>query len=145
MKNCFKCGLDKSSTDFYSHPETSDGLLGKCKACTKIDVYENRLLNREYYLLADKARSGTEARKAAHMKSQLKLRKKHPERRKAGSAVSNALQSGKLEKQPCLCCGSTEVEGHHPDYSRPLDVVWLCRNHHRQVHKEHKIYSSIPF
>lgn len=34
-KNCFKCNIEKPLTDFYKHPETTDGRLGKCKECTK--------------------------------------------------------------------------------------------------------------
>jgi hypothetical protein len=45
-----------------------------------------------------------------------------------------AIKSGKLFKQPCWCCGDEESEAHHPDYSAPLDVVWLCKKHHREVH-----------
>ena len=45
-----------------------------------------------------------------------------------------ALRMGKLVKTPCMVCGEVEVEGHHPDYSRPLDVVWLCRKHHMEIH-----------
>ena len=37
IKNCFKCNIEKPITDFYKHPETTDGRLGKCKKCTKID------------------------------------------------------------------------------------------------------------
>ena len=37
-KVCFKCGEDKVLSEFYSHPKTSDGLLGKCKSCTKKDT-----------------------------------------------------------------------------------------------------------
>jgi hypothetical protein len=35
-----------------------------------------------------------------------------------------------LVPQPCEVCGATKVEKHHPDYSKPLEVRWLCREHH---------------
>ena len=44
------------------------------------------------------------------------------------------LKSGSLVRLPCLICGN-ESEAHHPDYSRPLDVVWLCSSHHKEAHK----------
>lgn len=59
-------------------------------------------------------------------------------RRKAKEAVKSALRNGSLTRQPCACCGAEKVEGHHPDYDAHLDVVWLCKIHHLQVHKEHR-------
>jgi len=35
---------------------------------------------------------------------------------------------------PCEICGCEKSEAHHDDYSRPLDVRWLCRVHHLMHH-----------
>ena len=48
--------------------------------------------------------------------------------------VKQAVVRGKLVKLPCLVCGKAEVEAHHPDYDQPMSVVWLCRQHHREIH-----------
>lgn len=56
----------------------------------------------------------------------------HIERTKIHAAVGRAIKSGKLKRGLCWC---GEIgEGHHEDYSKPLDVIWLCRLHHRQHH-----------
>jgi ribosomal protein S27AE len=54
----------------------------------------------------------------------------------ARDAVGRALRSGKLEKMPCTRCGSLTVEAHHHDYSKPLEVVWMCRRCHCLEHKK---------
>lgn len=53
---------------------------------------------------------------------------------RAKDAVHDALLSGKLERKSCERCGNQKVEAHHPDYSKPLDVRWLCHFHHREQH-----------
>lgn len=52
--------------------------------------------------------------------------------------VQVALLNGTLTKGVCQVCGSAEVEAHHCDYNKPLDVMWLCRDHHAQWHKNNK-------
>jgi hypothetical protein len=52
----------------------------------------------------------------------------------ARQAVYLSLRAGKVEKGVCHC-GETKVDAHHPDYSKPLEVVWLCRKHHWDLHK----------
>jgi hypothetical protein len=41
---------------------------------------------------------------------------------------------GKLRQKPCRRCGDANSERHHPDYSRPLFVIWLCRPCHLKLH-----------
>ena len=48
--------------------------------------------------------------------------------------VQQAIICGRLVRQPCEVCGKATVDAHHDDYSRPLDVRWLCRRHHIEHH-----------
>ncbi len=60
-----------------------------------------------------------------------------PERRKARNAVNNAKAAGKITSKPCAQCGSCHrLQAHHPDYSKPLDVVWLCEPCHKKLHNQ---------
>ena len=46
-----------------------------------------------------------------------------------------AIRAGLLRPQPCEVCGrKRSVHAHHVDYSRPLDVHWLCRWCHIDAH-----------
>jgi len=48
---------------------------------------------------------------------------------------------GVLKKSPyCLNCGliSQFIEGHHADYSKPLEVLWLCKECHVKQHLKEK-------
>lgn len=53
----------------------------------------------------------------------------------AHSAVQVALGNGTLKREICKKCESLETDAHHSDYSKPLDVIWLCRSHHMQEHQ----------
>lgn len=48
-----------------------------------------------------------------------------------------AIRRGELRRPgTCSKCGASgKIHGHHPDYSRPLDVVWLCVNCHWAEHR----------
>lgn len=64
---------------------------------------------------------------------QLKWNRANNEAIRAHRKVARARRRGELVPQPCLICGAT-AEAHHPDYSKPLTVEWLCRFHHRRHH-----------
>ena len=43
---------------------------------------------------------------------------------------------GIITRQPCKTCGIENGFAHHPDYSQPLKVVWLCQAHHSEIHRK---------
>lgn len=54
-------------------------------------------------------------------------------KRKANATVNREIKAGRLIKQPCEVCGETDyVEAHHADYSKPLEINWLCIKHHNE-------------
>ena len=58
-------------------------------------------------------------------------------------AAHHAVASGKLVRVPCKC-GEPKSEAHHPDYSKPLEVLWLCRPCHNEEHKAIKAQVRSP-
>jgi hypothetical protein len=64
-----------------------------------------------------------------------KYRKANPQKQRARDAAMAAIKSGALIRLPCADCGcSSEIQAHHADYSKPLDVIWLCRTCHNRRH-----------
>lgn len=59
-----------------------------------------------------------------------------PVKVKARAMVATRLRSGKILRRPCERCASAKTQAHHDDYSRPLDIRWLCAKCHRAVHME---------
>ena len=132
-KRCFKCACEKPLEGFYKHAQMSDGRLNKCIACTKNDVNAHRQANLERIRAYDKMRASQPHRMALAKRVNAEWQAKYPERRAANVTLGNAVRDGRIKKQPCWVCGLKAV-AHHPDYDRPLDVVWLCQPHHKQTH-----------
>lgn len=54
---------------------------------------------------------------------------------KARTMLNRHIHEEKIKRQPCEICNKENAEGHHPDYNEPLSIAWLCRLHHRELHK----------
>ena len=126
-KICSSCNETLDLTNFYKGTR-------KCKDCTKKAVSLNYRKNKAHYQEYDRKREATESRKKDKKKSQDKHRSENPDKYKARTALGNALRDKRIVKVPCEVCGDEKSQAHHDDYSKPLDVKWLCFKHHRQVH-----------
>jgi hypothetical protein len=54
---------------------------------------------------------------------------------RARGKVYDAIRRGRMTRGSCEVCGRQEAHAHHDDYDRPLDVRWLCPQHHAEHHR----------
>lgn len=136
MRLCRKCGLKKEAASFYRRNVCPDCCQREAKDRRDSSIEEYRARDRGRYrdslvrrLNARECsrRAREDGRHTAYTK---KWREQNPEKYRAHVALNNAVRDGKVQRGVCVRCGSPEVHAHHEDYSRPLDVVWLCPAHH---------------
>ena len=93
------------------------------------DIEKQRICDKEYQ------RKKRIRERDKVLKYQYNYRSKFPERYSAIRKVSRAIKSGKLKRSDCEVCGRlTNIQGHHEDYSKPLEVIWLCPPCHKKLH-----------
>ena len=146
---CKVCGVTSDAAEFYA------GVTNRCKKCHKQKVKENRELKSDYYREYDAKRfqedpkvrerhkryQGTEAGKAAMNESRQKWVATSPEKRAAHVILGNAVKNGLIAKPDfCSKCNKKEnsrkIHAHHHDYTKPVDVTWLCSQCHKDEHKD---------
>lgn len=103
-----------------------------CKPC--IQEYDKNRANLPHRVKAREEYRKTEAFKASVRASGKKYRAKNPDKRNAHLTLASAVRHNAILKQPCEICGEIKVHAHHDDYSKPLAVRWLCRQHHLEQH-----------
>ena len=125
-KRCGTCGEVKSSPEFHKRAASVDGLAARCKKCQQAYDFARRDDPDR------KAHREAMSPKYAHKRTEYngEWRKRNPEKYKAHCKVTYALKKGTLTKGVCEECGTDVVEAHHDDYTKPLEVRWLCAKHH---------------
>lgn len=56
------------------------------------------------------------------------------QKEKARRKVRHEIKMGRMARGPCALCGDPQTQAHHSDYTKPLEVTWLCHEHHRRSH-----------
>ena len=143
MKPCTKCKIKKEASDFGKDRRAQDRLLSQCKEC-KLAYRQSHKSERRAY---DRVYYGTPTGRTVKLGSSKKQRLKYPEKKKAAGILNRAVATGKLKRSVfCESCGlPAKTEGHHSDYSKPLEVEWLCRKCHVEVHDCRLMKANIIF
>jgi hypothetical protein len=129
-KRCSYCGDVKKRAEFY---ENKGCISAYCKICT---MQRRKKEGRPAYLKAiKKYRKNHAERHRQYMRENgAKYREKY---RKEGKIRARWMARYYLDRQPCERCGSVKSQAHHHDYTKPLDVNWLCSTHHAEIHNDH--------
>lgn len=138
MKQCSRCRETKPTSEFHKDKGRSDGLSGWCKPCRikSIRIAEAKRPKPPY---TPRSRQPERIRERTKKRN---YRAAHPERVKAALKVQRALQSGKLAPATesfCFVCGNPAQHLHHMDYSKPLEVIPVCKSCHSQWHVYNKV------
>jgi len=148
-KWCRVCKKVKSLDKFYPY----SGRL--CKECVKVLVKEYRRSDKykayakeqrvfykkqfpQRWAESRKKYKHTEKGKVSERRYRKSLYGRLPEKLRARGLVNTHIRRGKIKKP--ICCGrcgrKTSLQAHHPDYSKPLEIRWLCLRCHKLADSE---------
>jgi hypothetical protein len=151
MPICRKCKNEKPLADYCPSAVRKGDYI--CHACERIRYFERKSANIEHYRSQKKLQMRrlreSPDRQEKELQYSKKYRQTHKEqlaqycstyrknnkqRQSAYLKIYRQLRTGNIQKQPCFVCGSLNSHAHHEDYSKPLDVIWLCPKHHKRLH-----------
>ena len=146
---CSRCKQQKPASEFYKNKTRPGGLQSYCKACdkarqrvrSKTEKYKatcrvyNKSERRKQLRIINQAKPEV---RAANNRSKDRWKQKNPEANKAHWLSAHAVKKKVLIPKPCIVCGEEPAEKHHEDYSKPLNITWLCKAHHLKRHRELK-------
>ena len=134
MKKCNVCHELLSKSEFNSDISRPDNLDNRCKKCQSEVNRFYRLKNDKYFR---KYRKANNFKYKHTMREQYKIwYYKNKEKTKAHAVLNYLIEKGDIERGACEICGLLKnTHGHHDDYTKPLDVNWLCRDCHGLWHQ----------
>ena len=136
-RECTKCKQVWELSQFIKKAKRRGGDSPHCQECRD----KNNLHNAKWR--ENNLESRHRAQKAWREKNRAKTRQnmvrwnlRNKDKKAAHNAVKIAVRNGVLMRGDCSICGSTEnIHAHHEDYTKPLEVDWFCKHHHREYHK----------
>lgn len=138
MRICYRCKQIKNVLEFGK-------IKGKyryeCKKCHAEEVRKRSPESRKKAIIRNKKY------RKLHRKEINKYKREYQKANKirayAHNLIRNLIWKKKLKRQVCEKCSDIKSEAHHPDYFKPLEVIWLCRIHHAEIHG--RKYNQFPF
>ena len=119
--------------EFYRDKSSPLGRGYRCKLCSRaIDRVRDKSPNR--VVKAKKWSHSEEGKERLRIKAREDYAQ-NKDKYLAQRAIRRFIKLGVITQLPCAICGNNNSGGHHPDYSHPLRVVWLCQKHHSEMHR----------
>jgi len=152
-KRCTKCQQVKPVSEFHKRHDRPIGLVSRCKQCLKAyhqspkgrkvihqakRKYRQTEKGREVELLYKRKYSRTKKGREANRRYKRKYNLAYPDRKKAQHAIEYAVATSRIPPAntlKCEHCGKQAQHYHHPDYSKPLEVISLCCLCHTKAHR----------
>lgn len=101
FKRCCRCKAVKATDDFGGDRSKPDGKRANCRMCETLKQRAARM-------------DPVSAQKIIVRRF-----------------TNDAVRLGVLIRYPCSACGDPNTQAHHTDYAKPLEVQWLCEEHHK--------------
>ena len=130
---CGLCGIEKPLEQYQRNKSNPLGRAYWCKECRReFDRQRNLLPDRRLYIKQwEQSERGKQLRAISRKKDRQQNKGKYYARR----LLNKLIKEGVIERKICEICSKIGT-GHHPDYSKPVEVVWLCRKHHAELNRK---------
>ena len=129
---CIECGETREK-EFYSNNRV------RCKKCSirrSIEVYHRRRRHKQAEYYREWYQQNGRNRAIDYVSNILLWQKAHPEAVKARWILKNHIKNEIIHRPPkcSLCSRVAKIQAHHKDYSKPLEVIWICASCHKKIH-----------
>jgi rubredoxin len=133
-RTCRTCGEPKPLEEMTKNKKGLHGRAKVCKMCTATYM-RNWTKTRDLYENKRRWRMGN---RESVRESSRRWREKNIDKALVQQVLNAAVKKGTVirPKKCSGCNGTCKPQGHHDDYSNPLDVRWLCPRCHRAHHNE---------
>lgn len=147
LRRCSACNHEKPVAAFYARKDGRMNFL--CRQCrdARNSIYRLTPKSKELQRLNRINGTISDLVKATRLRKAKLAAQRFPEQQYAKRKVRTAISNGSLVRPPtCQQCGGGRplrdgrafIHAHHEDYSRPLDVIWLCPPCHTAIHRAKK-------
>ncbi|MDB4567453.1 hypothetical protein N9104_01695 [Pseudomonadales bacterium] len=140
VKVCKRCGESLCISSFSRDATQKDGLFYYCKDCNRKRAREyyhrNKLKMNEKHKVWRKDNMDIVRESARKYRMRKMLTPSGRKELKARDTFQYQVRIGNIERESCVVCGDDKSVGHHEDYRLPLEVIWLCEQHHKDRHAE---------
>lgn len=134
-KRCYGCKETKPIEEFHRNSKQKDGYSTRCKECAIKNARTNYIKNRERHQEYQRAHRVTNTE--YYKNYSIEYGRRYPERVRANNMIYREVAANRLPPVRTLKCDTCDKQArhyHHPDYSKPLEVIPLCESCHRRVH-----------